>query len=118
MGNIECERAVINAVPHDIGNPGEAPWKLQNSYPIHACDQWRDLGIYLFISIYLFICLCIYLFIILICSDLFFNLFIHVFIYFIFRELFVLRIYFKEVEHLFCPSIYISLRFLSQIYTF
>ncbi|RZC10207.1 non-lysosomal glucosylceramidase [Asbolus verrucosus] len=39
------ERKVPNTVPHDIGDPGEEPFILLNSYPIHDVSQWRDLNI-------------------------------------------------------------------------
>ncbi|XP_044264175.1 non-lysosomal glucosylceramidase [Tribolium madens] len=39
-----CERKVPNTVPHDIGDPGEEPFILLNSYPIHDVSQWRDLN--------------------------------------------------------------------------
>lgn len=38
------ERKVPNTVPHDIGDPGEEPFILLNSYPIHDVSQWRDLN--------------------------------------------------------------------------
>jgi non-lysosomal glucosylceramidase len=38
------ERKVPNTVPHDIGDPGEEPFVLLNSYPIHDVSQWRDLN--------------------------------------------------------------------------
>lgn len=38
------ERKLPNTVPHDIGDPGEEPFILLNSYPIHDVSQWRDLN--------------------------------------------------------------------------
>lgn len=42
-GAVVC-RKYANTVPHDIGAPGEQPFSLVNSYPIHDVSQWRDLS--------------------------------------------------------------------------
>ncbi|KAJ8911307.1 hypothetical protein NQ315_017001 [Exocentrus adspersus] len=41
---VVCERKVVNSVPHDAGDPGEEPFQLINSYPVHDVSSWRDLG--------------------------------------------------------------------------
>ncbi|KAJ8963421.1 hypothetical protein NQ318_018901 [Aromia moschata] len=39
-----AERKYPNTVPHDAGDPGEEPFLLLNSYPIHDVSYWRDLN--------------------------------------------------------------------------
>eukprot|EP01113_Clastostelium_recurvatum_P049346 TRINITY_DN9127_c0_g1_i2.p1 TRINITY_DN9127_c0_g1~~TRINITY_DN9127_c0_g1_i2.p1 ORF type:complete len:741 (-),score=160.82 TRINITY_DN9127_c0_g1_i2:136-2067(-) len=36
-------RKVKGAVPHDMGNPGEHPWTMVNSYNIQDISRWKDL---------------------------------------------------------------------------
>ncbi|CAG9765704.1 unnamed protein product [Ceutorhynchus assimilis] len=38
------ERKKPDSVPHDAGDPGESPFTLINSYPIHDVSNWRDLN--------------------------------------------------------------------------
>lgn len=45
-------RKVINSVPHDLGDPGEEPFTLINSYPIHDVSEWKDLNIKFVLQVY------------------------------------------------------------------
>ncbi|CAH2002818.1 unnamed protein product [Acanthoscelides obtectus] len=38
------ERKYPSTVPHDAGTPGEEPFILPNSYPIHDVSCWKDLS--------------------------------------------------------------------------
>ncbi|KAK9884265.1 hypothetical protein WA026_005217 [Henosepilachna vigintioctopunctata] len=38
------ERKVPNTMPHDVGDPGEEPFILPNSYNIHDVSEWKDLN--------------------------------------------------------------------------
>ncbi|XP_044744306.1 non-lysosomal glucosylceramidase [Coccinella septempunctata] len=38
------ERKVANTIPHDVGDPGEEPFILPNSYNIHDVSDWKDLN--------------------------------------------------------------------------
>ncbi|KAL3286494.1 hypothetical protein HHI36_000999 [Cryptolaemus montrouzieri] len=38
------ERKVANTMPHDIGDPGEEPFRLPNAYNIHDVSKWKDLN--------------------------------------------------------------------------
>ncbi|XP_015605113.1 non-lysosomal glucosylceramidase [Cephus cinctus] len=45
-------RKLKGTVPHDMGDPGEEPFKLINSYPIHDVSEWRDLNPKFILSCY------------------------------------------------------------------
>ena len=47
-----CPRKVKNTVPHDLGDPAEAPWQLINAYPIHDVSEWRDLNSKFILQVY------------------------------------------------------------------
>lgn len=46
------ERKAKDCVPHDIGNPGEDPFKLPNSYNYQRIDHWKDLNSKFVLQIY------------------------------------------------------------------
>ena len=46
------KRKVRGAVPHDLGNPGDSPWELVNSYCIQEINSWKDLNCKLVLQIY------------------------------------------------------------------
>jgi non-lysosomal glucosylceramidase len=37
-------RKTRGAVPHDLGSPGEDPWRLVNAYTMHDTSRWKDLA--------------------------------------------------------------------------
>eukprot|EP01132_Coremiostelium_polycephalum_P010051 gene10051-12320_t len=45
-------RKIRGAVPHDLGNPGEDPWKRVNSYNIQDVSRWKDLPCKFVLQIY------------------------------------------------------------------
>ncbi|EFA86556.1 hypothetical protein PPL_00357 [Heterostelium album PN500] len=45
-------RKVRGAVPHDLGNPGEDPWKRVNAYHIQDVSRWKDLPSKFVLQIY------------------------------------------------------------------
>ena len=45
-------RKLRGAVPHDIGLPGEDPWKLVNGYDLHDVNTWKDLNPKLVLQVY------------------------------------------------------------------
>jgi non-lysosomal glucosylceramidase len=45
-------RKVRGAVPHDVGLPGEDPWKLVNGYNLHDVNEWKDLNPKLVLQVY------------------------------------------------------------------
>ena len=40
------------SIPHDIGQPCEAPWVRLNAYKIHDTSDWRDLNCKFILSAY------------------------------------------------------------------
>lgn len=53
LDNGECaERKKKGTVPHDIGDPGEEPFVLINSYPVHDVSEWRDLNLKFVLQVY------------------------------------------------------------------
>ncbi|KAF2076803.1 hypothetical protein CYY_001880 [Polysphondylium violaceum] len=40
------------AVPHDLGNPGEDPWKRVNAYNIQDVSRWKDLPCKFILQVY------------------------------------------------------------------
>ena len=44
-------RKPAGAVPHDLGDPCEEPWRRANSYNIHDVSEWRDLPLKLVIQV-------------------------------------------------------------------
>ncbi|QQP35851.1 Uncharacterized protein FKW44_020776 [Caligus rogercresseyi] len=53
---VTMQRNVVNAVPHDLGDPEEDPFSKVNSYMIHNVSQWRDLPCKLVLSLWRDIC--------------------------------------------------------------
>lgn len=45
-------RKIRNSVPHDIGDPEEAPWEMTNSYCIEDCNEWKDLNLKFVLQVY------------------------------------------------------------------
>ncbi|XP_073994455.1 non-lysosomal glucosylceramidase isoform X2 [Rhodnius prolixus] len=45
-------RKTKDTVPHDFGDPDEAPFELINSYPIHDVSNWRDLNLKFVLQVY------------------------------------------------------------------
>mmetsp|Transcript_17192 Transcript_17192/g.48392 ORF Transcript_17192/g.48392 Transcript_17192/m.48392 type:complete len:1303 (+) Transcript_17192:90-3998(+) len=46
------KRKVTGAVPHDLGNPGDSPWDLVNSYCIQPINCWKDLNCKLVLQVW------------------------------------------------------------------
>eukprot|EP01125_Pyxidicula_operculata_P011846 TRINITY_DN387_c0_g1_i1.p1 TRINITY_DN387_c0_g1~~TRINITY_DN387_c0_g1_i1.p1 ORF type:complete len:741 (-),score=202.78 TRINITY_DN387_c0_g1_i1:616-2838(-) len=49
---VYTKRKVKDAVPHDVGNPGENPWYLVNSYNVQQTDRWKDLNSKFVLQVY------------------------------------------------------------------
>eukprot|EP01119_Soliformovum_irregulare_P022256 TRINITY_DN757_c0_g1_i1.p1 TRINITY_DN757_c0_g1~~TRINITY_DN757_c0_g1_i1.p1 ORF type:complete len:910 (-),score=236.24 TRINITY_DN757_c0_g1_i1:44-2773(-) len=47
-----ANRKTMGAVPHDVGNPGEDPWRSLNSYCIQDICRWKDLPCKFVLQIY------------------------------------------------------------------
>jgi non-lysosomal glucosylceramidase len=47
-----CPRKKRGVVPHDIGSPGEDPWKKVNAYNLHDSNRWKDLNPKFVLQIY------------------------------------------------------------------
>lgn len=47
-----CARKIKNTVPHDLGNPAEAPFEQINAYPIHDVSEWKDLNTKFILQVY------------------------------------------------------------------
>ena len=47
-----ARRKVKNAVPHDLGNPGDDPWYKVNSYNIQEINSWKDLNCKFALQVY------------------------------------------------------------------
>lgn len=45
-------RKIKNTVPHDLGDPSEAPFELINAYPIHDVSEWKDLNVKFVLQVY------------------------------------------------------------------
>ncbi|KAB7499797.1 Non-lysosomal glucosylceramidase [Armadillidium nasatum] len=41
-----------NAVPHDVGDPEDEPFKNLNAYIIHNCNSWKDLNLKFVLQVY------------------------------------------------------------------
>ncbi|EDO31657.1 predicted protein, partial [Nematostella vectensis] len=52
MNGHYCRKKVPGCIPHDIGDPSEAPWDHVNAYHIHDTSKWKDLNLKFVLQVY------------------------------------------------------------------